>query len=102
MFFVSKLVANATIRTLIHEQRRLVSSTIPAERFRVLWLAAMLDESLLHCTDYEVGKLMSFVQQRFGIFEAEFGICYHVRRRLLRSAGTGVRSEYFDQDFRRE
>jgi hypothetical protein len=80
---VSKSVTNAAICTLIQEQRRLVSSTIFAERFRVLWLAAMLDESLLHCTDYEVGKLMSFVQQRFGIFDAEFAICYHARKRLL-------------------
>jgi hypothetical protein len=83
MFLVSKSDTNATICTLIHEQRRLVSSTIPSERFRVLWLTAMLDKSLFHCTDHEVGKLMSFVQQQFCIFDPEFAICYHARTRLF-------------------
>jgi hypothetical protein len=83
MFLVSKSPKNVTICDLIHEQRRLLSSTIPVERFRVLWLAAMLDGSLTQCTDREIGKLMSFVQQRFGLFEPEFAICYHARKRLL-------------------
>jgi hypothetical protein len=43
----------------------------------------MLDGSLLHCTDHEIGELMLIVQERFGIFEAEFGICEHAKRRLL-------------------
>jgi hypothetical protein len=58
----------------------------------------MLDESLSHCTNHEIGDLMLIVQERFCIFQPEFAICYHARGRLLRSAGTGVRSEYFDQD----
>jgi hypothetical protein len=83
MFFVSKSGTNATICTLIHKQRRLASSTIPSERFRVLWLAAILDDSLMHCTNHEIGDLMLIVQDQFRIFDAEFAICYHARKRLL-------------------
>jgi hypothetical protein len=83
MFLVSKSVTNATILTLIQEQRRVVSSTIPAERFRALWLTAMLDKRLTQCTNHEIGDLMLVVQDRFWIFDAEFAICYHARKRLL-------------------
>jgi len=83
MFLVDKSVTHAAICALIQEQRRLVSSTISSERFRVLWLAAMLDESLMHCTNHEIGDLMLIVQERFCIFQPEFAICHQATRRLL-------------------
>jgi hypothetical protein len=74
------------IRALIEKQRSLVRSDNPEERSRTLWIAAMLDEVLAHCTDRQLGGLMILVQERFGIFEPEFALCHHVRGRLLRSA----------------
>jgi len=71
------------ICALIEEQRRLLTSPNPWERFRTLWTAALLDKHLTQCTDPQIGELMVIVQERFGIVEAEFAICYHARRRLL-------------------
>jgi hypothetical protein len=71
------------IRALIAEQRGLAGSTNLSQRFRTLWIAALLDKRLKQCTDHEVGELMVIVQGRFGLFEPEFGICHHARRRLL-------------------
>ena len=73
------------VRALIEKQRRLVNSDNPAERLRILWIAAMLDRRLAHCTDRQLGELMILVQERFGIFEPEMAVCHHARRRLLRS-----------------
>jgi cytochrome c oxidase assembly factor CtaG len=41
------------------------------------------DKRLNECTDHEVGELMEIVQDRFAIFEAEFAVCHHARRRLM-------------------
>jgi hypothetical protein len=71
------------IRVLIERQRRLMHSSDLRERFHTLWIAALLDEHLTQCTDREIGELMVIVQERFHIFEPEFGICYHAKRRLL-------------------
>jgi hypothetical protein len=52
-------------------------------RFRILWFAALLDKRLKQCTDPEVGELMMNVQDRFHLFDSEFAICHHARRRLM-------------------
>jgi hypothetical protein len=57
--------------------------TNPWERFGVLWIAATLEEHLIQSTDREIGQLMLIVQDRFAIFEPEFALCHHARRRLL-------------------
>jgi hypothetical protein len=62
------------VRVLIHRQRRLIHSSDLAERFHTLWIAALLDEHLTQCTDCEIGELLILVQERFHIFEPEFGI----------------------------
>ena len=71
------------VRSLIRRQRRLMHSSDSVERFHTLWIAALLDEHLTQCTDRQIGDLMVIVQDRFHIFEPEFGICYHARKRLL-------------------
>ena len=71
------------VRSLIHEQRRLANSPHLAERFRTLWTVALLDEHLTQCTDHEIGELLTLIQERFHIFEPEFAICHHAKRRLL-------------------
>ena len=43
---------------------------------------ARLRERLELCSDYEIGDLLSAVQDVFGIFSAEFAVCEHARRRL--------------------
>jgi hypothetical protein len=67
---------------LIERQRHLANSTNLAIRVRTLWVAATLDEHLAGCTNVDIGDLMLMVQERFHIFEPEFGICEHARRRL--------------------
>jgi len=58
-------------------------SSDPVERFHTLWIAALLDEYLTQCTDRQIGELLIFVQERFRIFEPEFAICHHAKKRLL-------------------
>lgn len=89
--------AELAVRTLIREQRRLANSIKISERLRILWVAARLDQQLARCSDREIGELMVVVQERFGIFEVEMALCHHARKRLLRSAMTGVRDELLDQ-----
>jgi hypothetical protein len=68
---------------LIERQRRLVDSTDPARRFQTLWIASLLDNRLRQCTDRGIGELLAIAQIRFNIFEPEFALCYHAKRRLL-------------------
>jgi hypothetical protein len=75
--------ADNAARHLIDKYRRLVSSPDFAVRFRTLWTIPPLSESLFYCTDHEIADLMLIVQERFYIFQPEFGICYHARKRLL-------------------
>ena len=75
--------ADRIVRALIERQRRLANSDYLSERLRILCVAAALNERLAKCTDHEVGDLMILVQERFGIVEPEFAICYHAIRRLL-------------------
>jgi hypothetical protein len=71
------------IWALINEQRRLAASTNLAVRFRTIWSAALLDNHLEQCTDTEISQLLIIVQEQFHIFEPEFAICQHAKRRLL-------------------
>jgi hypothetical protein len=71
------------VRALIYEQRRLATSPHFAERFRILWTAATLDKRLRQCTDREIGELLAIAQSQFHIFEPEFALCHHAKRRLL-------------------
>jgi hypothetical protein len=84
------------VRALIGELHRLANSPDPLERFRTLWIAVLLHERLVHCTDREIGDLMVIVKKRFGIFEPEFAICHHAIERLLGSkrASLGNLGEY--------
>ena len=86
-FLEDRSEAEWAVRALIQEQRRLANSPNLTERFRVLWIAARLDLQLMRCTDHEIGQLMAIVQNRFGLFEAEFAICHHARTRLMGSTG---------------
>lgn len=70
------------ISALIQEQRRFAAAPNLAVRFQTLWIAAMLNNRLKQCTNHEVGELLIHVQDRFQIFDAEFAICEHARRRL--------------------
>jgi hypothetical protein len=71
------------VRALIERQRDLASSPRTSSRLRILWIAALLDKRLARCSDREIGDLLSFAQDRFHIFEPEFAICHHARRRLM-------------------
>ena len=77
-----------TIRGLIERQRQFASSADPVERFRTIWLTALLDQRLSECPDRQIGRLMDLVQERLGILEPEFSISEHAKRRLLRSSAT--------------
>ena len=81
--YVDKSELHRIIGDLIHEQRRLATSPHLTERFGVLWTVALLDEHLTQCTDHEIGELLTLIQERFHIFEPEFAICHHAKRRLL-------------------
>ena len=81
--YVDKSELHRIIGDLIHDQRRLAASPQLAERFRTLWIAATLDKRLRECTDREIGHLLLVVQNRFHIFEPEFAICHHAKRRLM-------------------
>jgi len=81
--YLDRSELHRVISALIHEQRRLAASPNLAVRFQTLWIAAMLDNRLKQCTDHEVGNLLFLVQERFHIFEPEFSICEHAKRRLL-------------------
>jgi hypothetical protein len=73
------------IQALIQWQRQLASSVAPAERFHTLWVAALLDQRLSECRDYQIGAAIVLVQEHFSIFEPEFAICEYAKLRLLDS-----------------
>ncbi len=51
--------AESVVRALIERQLDLASSTDVLRRFRTLWVAAMLDKRLTHCTDCQIAELLS-------------------------------------------
>jgi hypothetical protein len=71
---------------LFQHLRKLAASHDPAERLRTLWFAAALGERLESCSDAKVGDLLSMMQERMGLFTAEFAVCEHAKRRLQRSS----------------
>jgi hypothetical protein len=79
-------------------QSDLASSIDVLRRFRRLWVAAMLDKPLTHCTDRQVGELMNCIKDRLDIFDPEMAVCHHAKRRLLRSACVGVQSKSTDRE----
>ena len=83
MGYVDRSKLHRVISDLIHEQRKLATSPQLAERFGILWTAADLDKRLRQCTDREVGELLAIARDRFHIFEPEFALVHHAKRRLL-------------------
>ena len=70
---------------LIERQRRLADSRDPLERAKTLWVATELDNRLSPCTDAQIAELLLRAEERLPIFEAEFAVIEHARRRLLAS-----------------
>jgi hypothetical protein len=70
---------------LIEGQRRLADSHNPLERAKTLWIAAELDKRLSRCTDAQIADLLARAEERLPIFEPEFAVVEHARRRLVRS-----------------
>jgi hypothetical protein len=60
------------ISALIQRHRTLAASTDVTVRFQALWVAALPDRHLTQCSDLGIVELLNVVQERFGIFEAEF------------------------------
>ena len=73
------------IRALIKKQRKLADSLDPLERAGTLRVAVELDQRLSRCTDQEIANIMTVAQKWLPLFEREFVVCEHARRRLLRS-----------------
>jgi hypothetical protein len=74
------------MRELFEQQRKLATSDDPAERFRTLWIGALLDELLEQCSNGQIGTLLCAVQDGLGIFSPEFAVCEHAKRRLQQSS----------------
>jgi|SRR5579871_468478 len=85
-----------TALALIEKQRRLADSHDPLQRAKTLWIAAELDRRLSHCTDAQIAELLARAEERLPIFEAEFAVVEHARRRLLRSGQQELFSEAED------
>ena len=69
----------------IERQRKLADSHNPLERAKTLWIATELDKRLSHCTDAQIADLLARAEERLPIFEPEFAVVEHARRRLVRS-----------------
>jgi hypothetical protein len=65
---------------------KLAKSHDIAERLRTLWIVAPFGERLERCSDAQIGDLLSMVQDRMGLFTAEFAVCEQAKRRLQRSS----------------
>jgi hypothetical protein len=71
------------VADLIDKQRRLADSHDPCERAKTLWVATELDKRLSRCTDVQIAELLVRAEERLPIFEPEFAVIEHARRRLL-------------------
>jgi len=67
---------------LIEKQRRLADSHDPLRRAGTLWVATELDKRLSHCTDAQIAELLLRAEERLPIFQPEFAVIEHARRRL--------------------
>jgi hypothetical protein len=70
---------------LIERQRRLADSHHPLQRAKTLWVAAELDKRISRCTDAQIAELLLRAEERLPIFEPEFAVIEHARRRPVRS-----------------
>lgn len=75
-----------SVEELFECLRKLAKSHDIAERLRTLWFAAAFGERLERCSDGQISDLLSKVQDRMGLFTAEFAVCEHAKRRLQRSS----------------
>jgi hypothetical protein len=73
-----------SVRELFEHQRKLAGSHDLLERLQTLWVGAQLRERLEWCSDHQIGDLLSLVQDVFGLFSPEYGVCEHAKRRLQR------------------
>jgi len=81
---------------LIERQRRLADSHDPLQRAGTLWIATELDKRLLRCTDAQIAELLARAEERLPIFQPEFAVIEHARRRLLRSGQMSLSLENED------
>lgn len=81
---------------LIEKQRRLADSHDPLQRAQTLWVAAELDKHLSRCTDPEIAELLGKAEERLPIFEPEFAVIEHARRRLMYSGQMSLLPEEED------
>jgi hypothetical protein len=75
-----------SVEQLFEYLRKLAKSHDIAERLRTLWILAAFGERLERCSDGQIGDLLSMVQERMGLFTAEFAVCEQAKRRLQRSS----------------
>jgi hypothetical protein len=81
---------------LIEKQRRLADSPDPFQRAQTLWLATELDKRLSRCSDWEIAELLGKAEERLPIWEPEFAVVEHARRRLMRSGQMSLLPEEED------
>ena len=74
------------VRELFERMRKLAGSRDLVERLETLWVGVQLGEYLETCADHEIAELMSAMQESLGLFSAEFAVCEHAKRRLLRNS----------------
>jgi len=87
-----------TVLELMEWQRRLAGSRDPLQRAKTLWVATELNECLSRCTDAQMAELLIRAEESLPIFEAEFAVIEHARRRLLRSGRTRLLLEGEDSE----
>ena len=87
---------------LIERQRRLADSRDPLERAKTLWVATELGKRLSRCTDAQIGELLLRAEERLPIFEPEFAVIEHARRRLLSSRQLRLLSDEDDWEGTRD
>ena len=80
----------------IERQRKLADSHDPLERAKTLWVATELDKRLSRCTDAQIAELLARAEERLPIWEPEFAVVEHARRRLVRSGQLSLLSEEDD------
>lgn len=82
----------------IERQRKLADSPDPLERAQTLWVAVELDKRLSHCTNAQIAELLARAEERLPIWEPEFAMIEHARRRLLDSGQLGLLPEADDSE----
>ena len=82
------------VRDLFEQQRRLATSHDPVERFRTIWIGALLGELLEQCSDGQIADLLSMVQDGLGLFSPDFGVCEHAKQRLLKSSAESSKRDW--------